>query len=62
MHWEDLIVALSLVLVIEGFMPFINPAALKRTMTMIISMPEKTLRILGFLSMVTGVLLLYWVR
>ncbi|MBL4762647.1 MAG: DUF2065 domain-containing protein [Gammaproteobacteria bacterium] len=62
MDWKDLIVALALVLVIEGFMPFINPTGLKRTMAMIIAMPEKTLRVLGFISMITGVLLLYWVR
>jgi len=43
-------------------MPFINPTGLKRTMAMIIAMPEKTLRVLGFISMITGVLLLYWVR
>ena len=62
MDWKDLLVALSLVLVIEGFMPFINPAGLKRTMGIIISMPDKTLRVLGFISMIAGVLLLYWVR
>ena len=62
MDWKDLLVAVSLVLVIEGFMPFINPKGLKRTMALIISLPEKTLRVLGLVSMITGVLLLYWVR
>lgn len=60
--WQDLLAALALVLVIEGLMPFLNPAGWRRTISMIAQMDDKSLRIAGLVSMVAGVVLLYIVR
>uniref|UniRef100_I1XL23 DUF2065 domain-containing protein n=2 Tax=Methylophaga nitratireducenticrescens TaxID=754476 RepID=I1XL23_METNJ len=49
-------------LIIEGVLPFINPAALKRVLLQVVSMTDQHLRITGLLSMVAGVLILYWVN
>jgi len=62
MNWNDLLAALALVLVIEGLMPFMNPRAYKNTMMQMLTFPEKSIRMIGFGSMIAGVLMLYLVR
>ncbi len=62
MNWTDLFAALSLVLVIEGLLPFINPRGYKNTMMQLSAMPEQTLRFIGLGSMIAGVVFLYLVR
>lgn len=60
--WTELLTALALVFVIEGIMPFVNPAGLRRMMMLVIQMDESTLRVIGLTSMLSGVLLLYLVH
>ena len=60
--WHDLWVALALVMVIEGVWPFLNPESLRRTMITVARQNDRTLRSLGFVSMVSGVMLLYFVN
>ncbi len=57
--WHDLLVAVALLLVIEGIMPFLNPAGVRRALLLISQMNDSTLRFGGLTSMVLGVLLLY---
>jgi len=59
---HSLWLATALMLIIEGVLPFINPAALKRVLLQVVSMTDQHLRITGLLSMVAGVLILYWVN
>lgn len=59
---HDLLVALSLMLVLEGIWPFINPAGMRRALLMIAEQDERSLRIMGLVSMVAGVLTLYLVN
>ncbi len=60
--WDDLFTALALVLVIEGIMPFISPGGWRNTMIQASQLPDKTLRGIGFASMLVGVILLYMMR
>lgn len=60
--WGDLGVAIALVLVIEGVMPFLAPASLRRTLTTMAAMPDRSLRSVGAISMVIGLVLLYFIR
>ena len=62
MNWNDLFAALALVMVIEGVLPFLNPGKYKVTMMQIAQYPEKTIRMIGFGSMMAGLLFLYLVR
>lgn len=62
MNWNDLFAALALVLVIEGILPFLNPAGYKSTMMQMATFPETTIRKIGFGSMLAGVLFLYLIR
>ena len=60
--WNDLLAALALILVIEGVMPFLSPATLRQTMQQLIQLPDRSLRTMGLISMVGGVVMLYLVR
>jgi uncharacterized protein YjeT (DUF2065 family) len=60
--WHELLIALSLLLVIEGIWPFLNPEGMRRAMLMIADQDNRSLRIMGLVSMVAGVLLLYLVN
>ncbi len=62
MDWNDLWAAFALYLVLEGIMPFLNPGGLKRTMLQLTQLDDRSLRIVGLLSMMAGALLLYFVR
>jgi len=61
-NWQDLLAALALVFVIEGILPFLNPQALRRMLVMVEQLDDRALRMTGLVSMVCGLLLLYWVR
>jgi uncharacterized protein YjeT (DUF2065 family) len=54
--------AFALYLVIEGVLPFLNPAAAKRLMTWVAGMEPAQLRWGGLISMVAGLALLWMAR
>lgn len=60
--WHDLWVAMALLLVIEGIWPFLSPDSMRQTLLTVIQMDNRTLRIAGLISMICGVLLLYFVN
>ncbi len=60
--WHALLMALSLMLVIEGLMPFIAPNGFRRLLLQVASQESRHLRLSGLLSMLSGVALLYLVN
>jgi hypothetical protein len=60
--WEELGIAIALILVIEGMMPFLNPTGWRQSLRTISEMDDKTLRKIGLLSMIFGVILLYLIH
>jgi uncharacterized protein YjeT (DUF2065 family) len=60
--WPDLAAALGLLLVIEGVLPFLSPAGMKRAFARFSALDDTTLRIAGAASMLGGLLLLWLVR
>ncbi len=60
--WENIGIAVALIFIIEGFMPFINPNGWRESLRQVSEMDEKTLRTVGLFSMVFGVILLYLVH
>ncbi|OZG71520.1 hypothetical protein BTA51_19725 [Hahella sp. CCB-MM4] len=60
--WQDLGAALCLVLVLEGMIPFLYPAKWRQMVQRLAEVDDRTMRIVGLVSMVTGALLLYVVR
>ncbi|MDX1433609.1 MAG: DUF2065 domain-containing protein [Gammaproteobacteria bacterium] len=60
--WHEILVAVALLLIIEGIIPFLNPEALRKTMMLISQMSDSALRFAGLTAMVVGCLLLYAVN
>ncbi|XOV86038.1 MAG: DUF2065 domain-containing protein [Pseudomonadota bacterium] len=60
--WQELGIAICLVLVIEGILPFLYPRGWKDSVARLAEFDDRTLRIIGFASMLTGTLLLYLVN
>lgn len=61
-NWTDLLSAVALLLVIEGLLPFANPRGSRRTMAMLAQLPDEKLRFAGLVSIIAGLLLLWFVR
>ncbi|HLA74622.1 MAG TPA: DUF2065 domain-containing protein [Gammaproteobacteria bacterium] len=57
-----LLIAVALILIIEGILPFLNPAGLRKSLLLISEMDDRTLRIGGLVSMLLGLALLYLVN
>jgi len=62
LKWDDLLAALSLVMVIEGIMPFVSPHSLRNMLEKVTRIDDRTLRMTGLASMIFGVIMLYVVR
>lgn len=58
----EILTAVSLVLVLEGLLPFISPNAYKNAIRTMLDQPESRMRLIGLCSMIAGVLLLTVVR
>lgn len=59
---EDFLTALALLFIIEGVLPFCNPAGVRRTLRSISEYDDKVLRFVGLISMLFGLLFLYFIR
>jgi len=59
---QDLYVALALVLVIEGIMPFVSPEKWRVTVIMIAQQSDKVIRMIGLGAMLLGLLLVTLLR
>ncbi len=59
MRWSDLFVALGLVMIIEGILPFISPEKSRVMAKMTESLSNFRLRIFGLIALVGGALLIY---
>ncbi len=57
--WRQFLVALGLMLVLEGVLPFLNPDAARRFWHEASKLDDATLRFVALSCMVVGVLLLY---
>jgi uncharacterized protein YjeT (DUF2065 family) len=62
LNWSELFAALAIASVLEGMMPFLNPAAMRRLMQRLASMEDRELRYGGLASMLVGLVILYLVR
>ena len=60
--WQVLPVAIALVFILEGMLPFINPNRWRAMLAMAAQMDERTIRTIGLGSMLCGVLILYLVH
>jgi len=59
---EYLLVALGLMLVLEGLMPFLFPSQWRETLSKLVQLHDGQLRFIGLTLMLSGLLLIYWVK
>jgi uncharacterized protein YjeT (DUF2065 family) len=62
LDWTDLFAALAIVCIIDGVMPFINPAGMKRLLSRIAALEDREIRVAGLVSMAIGLAILFVVR
>ena len=62
MDWHAFLLAIGLLLVFEGIMPFVNPSGLRKVLQQVNELSDTHLRYLGLGSMIAGLLLLMLVR
>lgn len=62
LDWSDLAAAFALYLVIEGLMPFLSPATMRRAMATFLKLPDAQLRAAGIASILAGLTLLWLAR
>ncbi len=60
--WNDILVAIALVLVFEGIIPFLAPEKFRQTLVQLTQLPDQALRIIGLVSMTLGIIFLYILR
>lgn len=58
---DNLLTAVALMLVIEGLMPLLLPAAWRDTFRRLVELSDGQLRFIGLASMLAGLALLYFV-
>ena len=57
--WETFLIAIALMLILEGMMPFLSPKTWREAFKKIIEMDDNQLRFMGLTTMLIGLLLLF---
>ncbi len=60
--WHNFLAALALLLVVEGVFPFLSPGRWRRFLAILLQQDDFRLRVMGLISMLTGLFLLYIVE
>lgn len=59
---EYWLLGLAMMLVIEGLMPFLLPELWREAFHKLVSLTDGQLRFVGITSMLSGIILLYWIK
>jgi len=62
MEWDLLLKVLAMVLIIEGIMPFVTPIRWKKYLQRMIEANNRQVRIMGFVLLIVGSVLLFVVH
>ena len=60
--WQAMAAGLALMLIFEGIIPFLYPQRWRQLVEQLAQVGDRALRLIGLMSMLIGVLLLYWIR
>jgi uncharacterized protein YjeT (DUF2065 family) len=56
------LLGLAMMLVIEGIVPFLMPELWRETFRKLVTLSDGQLRFIGITSMLSGIILLYWIK
>lgn len=60
--WHEVLIALCLLFVLEGIVPFVAPRQWRQAVAMVSQMGDRKVRLMGLASMLVGTVLLYLVN
>jgi uncharacterized protein len=60
--WNDLWIALALVLVVEGLLPAMNPRGYRRMVQLLGTKDDRAIRVMGLGLMIIGCLGIYFLK
>lgn len=60
--WDTLLMAIALMLVLEGILPFISPKAWRETFYKLLQLEDGQIRFIGLSAMLAGLIILYLVN
>lgn len=60
--WQELGIALCLLLVLEGILPFLCPRQWREALVQLVRLSDRQLRLMGLASMLLGTTFLYWLH
>lgn len=60
--WQVLPLAVALVFIVEGMLPFVSPNRWRAMLAAAAKMDDRTIRYVGLGSMLFGVIVLYWLH
>ncbi len=56
------LLGLAMMLIVEGLLPFVFPRLWRETFARLVMLADGQLRFVGLTAMLSGVLLLYWIK
>ncbi len=59
MGLTELLIGLAFLLIFEGLIPFISPKFFKKAVSQLEDLGEGTVRVMGFILLISGALILY---
>ena len=62
MAWSDLFAGVAFYLIIEGLFPFVAPRGWRHGLSLLGQLQDGQLRTFGLALVISGLVLLYWIR
>ena len=56
------LLGLAMMLIVEGMIPFVSPGLWRETFRKLLSLKDGQLRFVGMTAMLSGIILLYWIK
>jgi uncharacterized protein YjeT (DUF2065 family) len=59
---EYWLLGLAMMLIVEGMIPFVSPELWRETFRKLLTLKDGQLRFVGMTAMLSGIILLYWIK
>jgi uncharacterized protein YjeT (DUF2065 family) len=56
------LLGLAMMLIVEGMIPFVSPGLWRDTFRKLLTLKDGQLRFVGMTAMLSGIILLYWIK
>ncbi|MGA7594077.1 MAG: DUF2065 domain-containing protein [Gallionella sp.] len=56
------LLGLAMMLIVEGMIPFVSPGLWRETFRKLLTLKDGQLRFVGMTAMLSGIILLYWIK